>query len=410
MKRIPDSIGDKITRKTLPPDCPYEKWKLLSHWWRMKVYGEISLVAPFTNQFLRAARTLDNPRDVSQFMTNPEISAILDTLLSVPLDFDRLEESSEIASWHMQTLMRMEGVVYSVSPRLARLLQQTDLKGVDCNLVRAPHHVMFVEIPTSSGLQVFNRDTGWHPVEGAYVVETDRVFDPEVFKTRKEPPLPRLEAGETFREIRVQVIGKSKNTRNVWDDACFNFRIPMDEGTIEDAINREMGLVSHLWGRHHKEARQVVHGLFNFVVNVLLYCTSIDVDIVTRLNPDWEVVNNRMRKAKSDKKRKRLQRELGKIDRQETQVIGSRLVVGKPPLDQESRDRTPQGTGQKLRTPHRVAGHWKGVWVGSEDAERAKEIGPRRKAPKWIQPYSRGDLAGQIHATYKVDLPEGDGC
>ena len=92
--------------------------------------------------------------------------------------------------------------------------------------------------------------------------------------------------------------------------------------------------------------------------------------------------------------------------------FGKISVVGRAPLDQEANGQESSSTGSKLRTPHLVAGHWKGVWMGSTDPERAKEIGERRKVPKWIKPYPRcGNVADQIHATYKVDLPDGgDEC
>lgn len=397
----------QMAKKFLPADCPYEKWRTLSHWWRMKIYGDHSPLSHIQRQFCEAIGELENPRDVSEFMTNPATATLMNTLLSVPMSYDSLEESSEIASWHMQTLMRTEGVVYSVAPRLAQLLQDTRLDNVSCDLVRAPHHVMFVEIPKSAGLQVYNRDTGWHPAEGAYVVETDRVYDPDLWKKRREEPLPNMVKGETFREIRVQVIGASKDPDNLWDDACFNFRIRMMDRTIDEAIARELGVVGGLWGRHRDAAKETVERLFNFVVNVLLYCTSVNADIVTRLNPAWEVLRNRAQKAKSDKKKKRLQQDMKNLDKRETKVMGSRLIVGKAPLE-DSPTPAAKGTGKPLTTPHMVSGHWKGVWMGSTDPDRVKEIGERRKVPKWIAPYPRGDLAEQIHSTYRVDLPNGD--
>jgi hypothetical protein len=395
----------RATLKFLPADCPFEKWRTLSHWWRMKIYGDHSPLSQLQQEFCEAIGELENPRDVSEFMTHPATATLMNTLLSIPLNYDRLEESSEIATWHMQTLMRTQGVVYSVASRLAHLLQETRLEGVSCDLVRAPHHVMFIEIPKSAGLEVYNRDTGWHPVEGAYVVETNRVYDPELWKKRREEALPTLAAGETFREIRVQVIGTAKDPDNIWDDACFNFRIRMTDPTIEEAIARELGVVGGLWGRHRDAAKKTVEGLFNFVVNILLYCTSVNADIVTRLNPAWEVLRGRAQKAKSDKKRKRLQQEMKKLDKRETKVLGSRLIVGKAPLG-EGQTTSGEGTGKALTTPHMVSGHWKGVWMGSTDPDRAREIGERRKVPKWVAPYPRGDLAEQIHTTYRVDLPE----
>lgn len=407
MDREAKDFALQMVRKYLPADCPYDKWRLMNHWWRMKIYGDCSPLGELHQGFCSALRELENPLDVAEFMTHPATANMMNTLLSIPLNYDKLEESSEIASWHMQSLMRLEGVVYSVAPRLAQLLQATQLKGVSCDLVRAPHRVMFIEIPKSSGLEVYNRDTGWHPIEGAYVVETHRTYDPDLWKKRKEEDLPHLVAGEKFREIRVQVIGASKDPDNIWDDACFNFRIRMTDPTIEEAINREMGVVGGLWGHHREAAKKTVKGLFNFVVNTLLYCTSVDVDIVTKLNPAWEVLRNRAQKAKSDKKRKRLRQEMSKLDKRETKVLGSRLITGKAPLA-EGTTSTGTGTGKPLTTPHMVSGHWKGVWMGSDDPARSKEIGERRKVPKWISPYPRGDLAEQIHATYRVDLPKAD--
>jgi len=101
----------------------------------------------------------------------------------------------------------------------------------------------------------------------------------------------------------------------------------------------------------------------------------------------------------------RLQQEMKKLDKRETKVLGSRLIVGKAPLG-EGQTTSGEGTGKALTTPHMVSGHWKGVWMGSTDPDRAREIGERRKVPKWVAPYPRGDLAEQIHTTYRVDLPE----
>ena len=401
---MPPYMDPRWTR-FLPKSTTYTQWQQLNHWFRMKMFTEVyPPMKPFMDIY-KVAKNLKDPTNPVEFWHYRPIQYLYSQSFDLILG-DPLSRSNDKENMFMFSLMRLRGAVYSVAPDLAKLLKHTNLDKIDCSLVRAPHQIMYVQFPPSKDLQVYNLETGWHDAEGAYVVESTRITN----EVLEELPTG-VKDGSLYRELRIMVIGKSKDPDNIWDDAVFNFRMPMiDDIPVKDIIKQEAKTATEYWGAHAEEAELTASKVFNFIVNVLLYCTSTDPDIIKQVNPAWQTLLNRAKKARSAKKRKRLNKELQDVDKNEINILGSKLIIGKIP--NKPKDIRPStGANRKPMTPHMRSGHWRSHGIGPYKTYIDHFGHERRIYEKykntWIRPTIVGlNIAKNIRSTYTVDLPK----
>lgn len=255
-----------------------------------------------------------------------------------------------------QATQRLAGShVYSVSRELALRLKDTKLRTLKPEHLVMPAPALYVQIPSESGLRVFNVETGWHEIEGVYVAET------------------KVAADDKQRVLRLMVIGKPKEGgRGLTDDALLHFKMLMGFETLEDCVLEtikaaEFGPKHPEWS---KEIDDEIPVVFQFVVNVLLYIQATNVDVEkTYIDPQRRRLDDRMVKCASPAKRKKIAEQLRATTPGFVWKLGTRL--------EGTWD--PKAEGFKIELM--VTGHWKHV-----------PHGPNRELRRlqWIEPYQRG--------------------
>jgi hypothetical protein len=270
---------------------------------------------------------------------------------------------------------------YDVHPELATRLRETELRGLMATDLRLPYEAIYVMVPKAAGLKVWNDETGWHDVDGMYVVEEHHL---QAYEQLGEP------TGEYRRGWRILVCGEPKGTAEVFgaaipDDAISYFSIHLKDGwtldqCLEDArasIDEAVRLQRVTWDLKN-QIDWVGH--FRWVMNVVLYCTWEEPGEHWEENTEARRLWERIQKLNKGPKQHELRQRLSKLTRQPRLRLGYTTKV-----QRGIEARTPAGLhrmfepgGSGVRT--RVAGHWKRQAHGPARAER-KLI--------WVAPYWR---------------------
>ena len=283
---------------------------------------------------------------------------------------------------------------YDVHPDLAARLAQTELRGLGADDLRLPYEAVYLIVPPTANLKVWNRDTEWHRVDGIYIIE-DR-------HSRKmgegEEPI-----GPEFRSWRMMVCGEPKGTMGIGnvevpDDAISYFNIPLFPGRSLDSCIEEAA--SELEAAHRRrsglwdiETADTWREQFRWAMNVMLYCTWEEPGEHWEANREARQLWERIKRLPGNsRKRGSLQAKLQGMERQPRLRIGYSTVVRRGQSEPEATERSAVFSGSNVKT--RVAGHWKRQACGPGLVDR-KLI--------WIQPYWRnqdGEERGQepVHA------------
>jgi hypothetical protein len=280
--------------------------------------------------------------------------------------------------WHQVSHERAGKRVYEVSPGLGERLANTELRGLHTDDVRAPFKSVYVMVPPSAGLKIYNDDTEWHRCIGFYVTE-DEHSDSRV----------GLEPG-TERSWRVMAVGESKND-NPWDDALIYFSVHFPPGmlltkALDLELDQNVERKSFKTTEGHAFYQSEWRKLFNWVLNVLIYATWPDAErFETLANPEARHLKARMDKhPKGSNKHEKAKEQFRNLDPCHRIVLGRSVPRWTPEEKGEHREGTP------LSMRVLVQGHWKRIVYGEGRALR-----------RWgfIEPFWRG----------KEDLPTSEG-
>lgn len=288
---------------------------------------------------------------------------------------------------HAVTLWRLSGKkVYVVAPQLRWMLENTELRKYPSEDLKPPHQALYIDM-RGAEYKIYNEMTGWHPIEGVYVIE-DRACTPKRW--------------------RLLVVGlANENSKRKDDDALYHWTIVFPEAsTIEEALQytvetslspdaRDMVVdgknitvdnapvggkqVQDRQRKIFEEMTPVLLSLFRYVMNVLLYSTLPDADIVfSDASREYRDLKSRLHKLpkKSSKRQKVLQR-LNKMGPKPRIVLGGNIVIDRKKEASEKGS----GTGRKHKVRTLVSGHWHHYWVGE---------GRKDKIRKWVSPFWRG--------------------
>lgn len=249
--------------------------------------------------------------------------------------------------------------VYQILPGLAERLRHTELRGLDTSDLRLPFSTIYLLVPKAAGLQVWNRDTGAHALEGIYVFECK---------------------SEIERAWRFLLIGEAKDRKSdlYRDDALFFFTLPLPEGLSLDAA---VAAMMEKFPVGAKTGGNDWKADFDFVLNVVQYITSASARTEEFIqNKEGRDLLDRMAVLpKNSQKREDLRARLKALDLKRRILVG----VGVPSLTADS------GPGRhwKLNVRLLVAGHWK-----------RQPHGPKLQLRKtiWIEPYWKGEDSAAV--------------
>jgi len=279
--------------------------------------------------------------------------------------------------------------VYQVSPGLAQSLKDTELRGLTSDDLHLPYPAVYIEVPKNADLKVWNQESGWHDLEGFYIVE-----DPKYHYTlRHNDPIERLDEPDlpTCRTWRFMLVGSKKGAikigdGEVEDDALSFFRLSLVPGQslddIIETLNSEMKLDNKNFNAFGEMAEYWTVP-FRWAMNAILYATNVEKGREIIMNREAANLMKRIDKIKgrNNKKRKNLQNRLRGMDLRKRFLLGERIVVDRS--EDEQRDES--GVGNSLMVRVKVAGHWRRVAYGPQSSLRKW---------KWIQPYWKGPEDG----------------
>jgi len=306
------------------------------------------------------------------------------------LDWSSEHCNTEFIVRHAMKVYKMCGEkMYFVSPGLEWELRNTELRKMPEEFLRLPYPSIYIVLPTKEPFKVFNDQTGWHDVEGIYLVE-DEYTKPRVW--------------------RVILTGKpNENSKHKFDDALYHWTIYFHPGsTVEECIDfstkvgmsqieeakREVvgpdGSICEVLNRVDpasevakifKMMREPLLESFRYVMNVVLYASHPDAEVHGfNSNPEYDKLRQRAMKAPKGKKRARLFERSRSLRGKDRLLLGGSVVVNR----KEAEAAKSEGSGvkgkQKVRTY--VAGHWQHYWVGEGRTKRIY----KRKRPFWRGP------------------------
>jgi hypothetical protein len=259
---------------------------------------------------------------------------------------------------------------YRVSPGLSDQLSNTVLKGLRCEDLRLPYKAISIEAPIRPEFQIWNNASGWHPFEGAYLMEDpySTTGSGKSFTNTDD----MQETIEPIRSIAVMLTGHSLEGKHLMDDAVFTFAVTLPDGEllddqiekIEDMLVRE---------RNDTDWR----GILRWLINVIIYSTWSDCEREhVWVDPNAKKLWNRLQKARGSR-RKKITQQLKGLDQSKVIKLGGSIKVNRS-VDS---DYFSTRTGKTVAVHHQVSGHW-----------RKQPHGKGRTMRKliWIEPYWKG--------------------
>lgn len=261
-----------------------------------------------------------------------------------------------------------KGRTYRICDDIAEMLLNTKLD-IDTCMVKSPFREIQLVLPSEIPLlNVYNESTGYHKAAWIYV---------------------NFHEDLTHKMVRILIVGKpNESSVHKYDDAIFYFRVPLYEGKVDQSLklcleNWKNDPLHETFAAAKEE--EMLPRIFHFVLNVLLYLTSHDADIIRELTEGERLVKKKAG-MKSSGKIKRIDRKLSGLSKIPVYYVGKNIQ-----LSSEERELY-RNTGSKHSVRYPVGGHWRMQWYGPKDSQYQKQI--------WIRPYFRGpELAELIKST-----------
>lgn len=272
--------------------------------------------------------------------------------------------------FHLYQMYQNGQQLYYVIPELAVKLAKTELN-VDTSFLKTPFPEIFVQI--DPGLFHVSEYGSVYPVRGFYVYmkETGGIKEMRIMATA--------------------IINATGGPNAYIDDTCFYYRLALEPGKLKDSLRKYLSTVYAAQTELSKygDTSNIGHmeEFTYFVVNLLLYLTSKDPDVLKKLPVSKEKL---LSGKKSPGKLKKLARKMDKYTDRPYTLVGSHVPSNQSEVDQIKRSGGVYSW--KLTHQFQVTGHWRPQWYGS-----VKENNRHQKVI-WIENYVKGpDAAEHIH-------------
>ena len=336
-------------------------------------------LGPFMPVIFHAQEQLENPYNWSEVVQSAPFTDI-NTFMIQALGCSPVVASVIIRVWFgFNAWRRSQRQIYTVTPDLEWGLRNTELRGFRASNLRLPFPCVYIELPRD--MQIWNADTGWHPADGAYLIEFDCVGSPE----------DNFGYPEGTRMWQIILTGKSKEEGQPLDDAVYYYRIGLqDDLSIEGAVEKALGVMRSEKGATpdmekviaYDEMESTMFEAFRYVMNVMVYCTSKASDrLFVDASSEYQSLKQRMMKAPG-KKRDRIKKRLRGMKARPRILVGGKLYTGNRLRQQEHQDGDVRPSdGRRVKVRHIVAGHWR---------EQACGPGWKDRRTTFIEPHWRG--------------------
>lgn len=256
--------------------------------------------------------------------------------------------------------------VYLPSRGLAEQLYYTELDGLTVENLQLPYKAIYIMVPDTANLKIWNHISDWHKVVGVYVVE---------------------DARHGHRNWRFLVCGERKALtepldKNISNDALVYFSVALPAGmalekaiaTTQKGVDKDRG-TSPLINEAFSTTKNDWKDIFQWVMNVVMYITSDEAEFESFVaNKDARQLIDRIKKLPSkSKKRRRLQDQLNRIR------LRRRTILGK--------------SEERVLKPGKKRGGWTLEYEVLVKGHRKQQAyGPGWAYRKWIRirPYTKG--------------------
>lgn len=280
--------------------------------------------------------------------------------------------------------------VYYLGRRMQTLLGNTSIDKVPEAFLGMPYPCFYMAFQDSSHRIWGGSRTQWHQVAGVYVAKVIPGF------------------------ITLVAWGKeNERSIRVGDDATYWLNIKLDEvpvhGDLFDFDSYTTKLINSDWldnsdlgidsptGEIRDQQNESVTAMVRLAVNLLLYLNSSQPELA-QLGEDNAAkrakLRARLKKAKNDKKKRKLQRQLDALPQARVIWIGKSLEQAPPKAVMQT------GVGPtRVVRQHWRKGHWHPYWTGPrKDASGASQKGTEQVL-RWVQPTLVGrDMASLVRA------------
>jgi hypothetical protein len=293
------------------------------------------------------------------------------------------EEASVAAFWQLTYMtamhMRYGEPIFSISPNLARLLQDTEIPKVEIELLKLPFPCIMLDIRSCPLI----------------VKETQAVC---IYLAQPEDKFRIFAGCEDSTGLFVNLVTDPEyNIKTILDafDATVARSIADGNRTIDDPILKALATWSQVhnnWGQHKDKFMTEYKQLLTLAINSILYITSPQADIIRSNELQIRTLNEKLRGLKKGIKRESIEKLLVKAKERKIHIVGRSVAIQPEYIANYTEE------GRKVAFRHRVRGHWKLVHFG-KNKEMLKQV--------WIQPYWRGPTMAELLASnYLVAEPK----
>lgn len=276
--------------------------------------------------------------------------------------------------FHQYNMRQANAPIYYITPQLAIELAKTELN-VDTEFLMSPFREIHVQI--EPGLFSIHDDKGTYPVTGFYV-----------FFNRHDTDIV---------EIRIMAVAVINIEDGLVDDTNFYFKLLLPQGKLKPILKDYLEKVISPKNEDELERFGGVKNIGHveeftyFVMNVLLYLTSKNPDIIKQLPVNFD---DQISRLKSAAKINKLKKKKNKYTQCTINIVGPNFKLNN---DEYNDIKNAGGIGGwKLKHKVKVSAHWRTQWYGS-----VKE-GNRRSENIRIESYVKGPDAAEVLSKKRV--------
>lgn len=255
--------------------------------------------------------------------------------------------------------------LFEVAPCLAERLRYTELRGIRSMDVKLPFRSIYIDVPATADLSVYNEETGQHWLRGLYVSE-------------EEP--------SDIRILRILAVGNwSRLPGGIYDDALAHVTLRLTtpdqlvHNSLEESLYSPNNPRKDLLDRTGPQWSETLEWL----LNLLIYATSSQARLDT---VDTTAERERLRRLI----RVLPKRKCAAAEQQLATLQRGKVVLGADVRPFSDEIRTGLKGGRKLLARFLRMGHW-----------RQQACGPGRTQRRqiWIEPHWVGPKKAQLTAS-----------
>lgn len=301
-------------------------------------------------------------------------------------------------AWQRACVYAAGEKVFEVSPALSDHLWATDVRNVQCDMLKLPFKSLYIRVPRNSRLIIpaplavnIASSSGIEPtgecrVEGMFITESNV---PNTDHDEIVPESTQRTAGLRTRRSWVFTIvaeGGPKKAGVMDDKTFYVFEFPLPQGaTVQDAISIRNQSINSREFKAKYRADAVWEKFFEWAMNVMLYVTyepNPDIEEVWA-NKDALLLKRRIARMPDGKEKKRLKERLKGMDEQRRIYVGRHHCL----LEDAEHVEGVAKEGVPLTVRILVTGHWR---------HQAYGTGWQDHKLIWIRPHWKGPKGAPI--------------